>query len=194
MNRRVFVTSGGLALIGLGSFPLTGCTDNWIQIAIDDIPAVDSVVSAILGLALAGNPIVDVAVQEAIKIAATAAQVGLTSLSAIISAIQADPSASNLQKAEDALMSVSKSLSAILAAGHIDNPGLQATIANGVALGLQVMATLLALIPAVNKPKSTKWVSIAGATSNKAPKLMTASEIKHKYSVVAMKNGYAQIK
>jgi hypothetical protein len=180
MNRRDLIISTA----ALCMFPLEGCDTTWINTAVADIPAVQSVVVAILGISLAANPILDAAVLAGIKIASTAATEGLVTLQAIMVAIQKNPNASNLKKAELALQSVMTNLNGILAAAHVDNPGLQATIAAGVALGLETLSTILSLIP--QKQSASRLVK-----PGTSPKLLTASQIKTQFNKVATANGYS---
>lgn len=204
LTRRQFATRG-LTLTAAATAALasgvvissTACSTSWIEVAVQDLPKISDILTTVLSLVTLADPGLSTAVVETIKIAVTTAQGALTTIAALIQSYSSQPSSTVIQKIDAALTSVQQNLSGILAAGHIDNAALQATISVGISLAIVVVQGIQALIPASSAAGLTSSLSPkvlrAGVKSRLSTdvKLLTADQIQASFNVVLVAAGYS---
>jgi len=138
-----------LAIVLSISLMATGCSTQWISIALADLPALIQMalnIGTIVTTLQSGNQIsaTDAAVIQ--NISAQASK-DLNLLQAFYNDYKANPNASALQKIEGVIADINQSLPALLQAAHIADPVLSARIAAAVNLILTTVASFGALMP-----------------------------------------------
>jgi hypothetical protein len=138
-----------LAVLLAISLLATGCTAQWISVALADLPMllqmalnIGSMVTTLqTGQQLSGSE------AQAIQNISAEAGKDLNLLQTLYSQYQANPTASALQKIQSTVSDISQNLPALLQAAHIGDPVLAARMASAVNLILATVASFAALIP-----------------------------------------------
>jgi len=147
-----------LALVLAIAIAATGCSAQWINIALQDLPVLTQMALNIATLvttlasgqqASAG----DVAVIQ--NISAQASR-DLNLLQTLYSEYKASPNATTLQKIQGAISDLNQNLPAVLQSAHISNPTLSARITAAVNLILTTVNSFAALMPQTSMPTSRK--------------------------------------
>jgi len=138
-----------LAIVLSISLLATGCSAQWISIALADLPVLTQMalnIGTIVATLQSGKQISSA---EAVAIQNISAQASkdLNLLEALYNEYKASPSASALQKIQSAIADINQNLPALFQAAHIGDPVLSARIAAGVNLILTTVASFAALIP-----------------------------------------------
>jgi hypothetical protein len=142
-------TKSLLALVLAITIAATGCSAQWINIALQDLPVLTQLALNIATLVSAlasgqqANP-GDVAVIQ--NISAQASR-DLNLLQSLYAEYKANPNATTLQKIQNAISDLNHSLPALLASAHISNSTLAARITAAVNLILTTANNFAALIP-----------------------------------------------
>lgn len=188
LNRRKFMST--VCLIGAGTLSasqialLTGCSTNWIDTAIADLPVILNVTNTVVTIVGIADPGITPAISAAIALAGTAAASGLALLKTLIVDYQANPSDTVLGKIRAAVSDIQTNLAAIMSqVSSITNSKLVAVISTGISLGLSVVSAILALLP--------PSMGAAVAHSTVKVKLLTAKEIKTQFNSCAKSWGYS---
>jgi hypothetical protein len=138
-----------LAILLSISLIATGCSTQWISIALADLPALTQMalnLGTIITTLESGqqiNPTEAAAIQN---ISAQASK-DLNLLATLYNQYKANPSASVLQKIQSAIADINQSLPALLQAAHISDPVLSVRVTAGVNLILTTVASFATLIP-----------------------------------------------
>jgi hypothetical protein len=138
-----------LAIVLSISLITTGCSAQWISIALADLPALTQMalnLGTIIATLQSGqqiNPTEAAAIQN---ISAQASK-DLNLLATLYNEYKANPSASVLQKIQSAIADINQSLPALLQAAHISDPVLSVRVTAGVNLILTTVARFAMLIP-----------------------------------------------
>ncbi len=138
-----------LAIVLSVSLLATGCSAQWISIALADLPALTQMalnLGTIITTLESGKQ-VSAADAAAIQNISAQASKDLNLLQALYNQYKTNPSASALQKIQSAIANISQNLPALLQAAHIADPVLSARVAAGVNLILTTVASFAALIP-----------------------------------------------
>jgi hypothetical protein len=149
-----------LAIVLSISLMATGCSAQWISIALADLPVLIQMalnIGTIITTLQSGNQI-SAADATAIQNISAQASKDLNLLQALYNDYQASPNASNLQKIESVIADINQSLPALLQAAHIGDPVLSARVAAGVNLILTTVTTFAALIPQTSLPLTAQKV------------------------------------
>jgi hypothetical protein len=149
-----------LAIVLSISLMATGCSAQWISIALADLPVLIQMalnIGTIVTTLQSGNQI-SAADATAIQNISAQASKDLNLLQALYNDYQASPNASNLQKIESVIADINRSLPALLQAAHIGDPVLSARVAAGVNLILTTVTTFAALIPQTRLPLAMQKV------------------------------------
>jgi hypothetical protein len=184
-----------LAIVLSISLVATGCSAQWISIALADLPVLTQMalnIGTIITTLQSGKQISSADAAAIQNISAQASR-DLNLLETLYNEYQANPSASALQKIQSVIADINQSLPALLQAAHLGDPVLSARIAAGVNLILTTVASFAALIPqtsarptaqkvtrqAVVIPKTNdlkkQWnQQVCGPTSNSALDFSTA--------------------
>ena len=136
-----------LALVLAVSIATPGCSPNWINIALQDLPVLTQMALNIAALASTfsrqPNP-ADVAVIQNIS-AQTSRDLNL--LLTLYNEYKANPNATTLAKIQSAIEIINQHLPTLLESAHIANPLLNARVTAAVNLILATVNNFAALIP-----------------------------------------------
>jgi hypothetical protein len=138
-----------LAIVLSISLLATGCSANWISIALADLPVLTQMalnIGTIVTTLQSGNQI-SAADAAAIQNISAQASKDLNLLETLYNEYKSNPSTSALQKIQSVIADINQNLPALLQAAHLGDPVLSARIAAGVNLILTTVASFAALIP-----------------------------------------------
>jgi hypothetical protein len=137
----------------------TGCSAQWISIALADLPVLTQMalnIGTTITTLQSGKQI-SAADAAAIQNISAQASKDLNLLEALYNEYKSNPSTSALQKIESVIADINQSLPALLQAAQIGDPVLSARVAAGVNLILTTVASFAALIPQTSaQPMSQK--------------------------------------
>ena len=127
----------------------TGCTAQWISVALADLPVLTQMALNIATLvaAVEGRPVSPME-SAAIQNISSSAYGGLNSLQTLYNQYKANPDAGTLQKIQDVIAAIDQELPAELQAAHISDPALSARVTAGVNLILSTVQSFATLMPA----------------------------------------------
>ena len=140
------------------SLVATGCSAQWLSIALADLPVLTQMalnIGTIITTLESGKQI---SAAEAAAIQGISAQASkdLNLLATLYNQYKANPSASTLQKIESVIADTNQNLPALLEAAHISDPVLSARVTAGVNLILTTVASFAALIPSSTQPTAQR--------------------------------------
>ena len=127
----------------------TGCSAQWISVALADLPVLTQMALNIAALAAtlqSGRQLTPSEAQAIQSISAEASK-DLTLLQSLYDAYKASPSAGALEKIESMIQETNQELPALLQAAHISDPALSARITAAVNLILTTVSSFASLIP-----------------------------------------------
>jgi hypothetical protein len=158
------------------SLVATGCSAQWISIALADLPVLTQMALNLAALMSTLQTGKQISPAEALAIQNISAEASkdLTLLQSLYSQYKANPCADTLQKIESLIQDTSQSLSALLQAAHISNPALSSRIAAAVNLILTTVNSFAALIP---KAASSSASSAVTASRVAIPKKSQQSAV-----------------
>ena len=162
-----------LAMVLSISLIATGCSAQWISVALADLPVLTQMalnIGTIITTLESGQQI---SPAEAAAIQNISAQAGkdLNLLATLYNEYKANPSASFLQRIQSAIADVNQSLPALLQAAHISDPILSSRVTAGVNLILTTVASFAALIPQTSTQLVAAQVTRSQVTIPKASDL-----------------------
>jgi hypothetical protein len=142
----------------------TGCSAQWVNIALQDLPVLTSMALNIATLVstLAGQQAsaADTAVIQNISVQASR---DLNLLQSLYSEYKATPNVATLQKIQNVISGLNQNLPALLESAHIGNPVLSARIAAAVNLILATVNSFAALMPQASTSPETSQKARAKA-------------------------------
>jgi DNA-binding transcriptional regulator YbjK len=143
MSRIMLSVVLSISLIG------TGCSAQWISVALADLPVLTQMALNLAALAatLQTGKQLDPAQATAIQNISTEASKDLTLMQSLYSQYKASPNADTLQKITGLIQETSQSLPALLQAAHVSDPALSARITAAVNLILTTVGSFASLIP-----------------------------------------------
>jgi hypothetical protein len=156
----------------------TGCSAQWISIALADLPVLIQMalnIGTIVTTLQSGQQI-SAAEAAAIQNISAQASKDLNLLSTLYNEYKANPSASALQKIQGVIADIDQNLPALLQAAHIGNPVLSARVTAGVNLILTTVASFAALMP------PTSALSASQKVAHSAPAVPKASDLKKQWN------------
>jgi hypothetical protein len=135
----------------------TGCTAQWISVALADLPVLTQMALniATLAAAMQGRQASPAEV-SAIQNISSSAYGGLGSLQTLYNHYRAHPDAATLQKIADVIAGINSQLPGELQAAHISDAALSAKVAAGVGLILTTVQSFAALMPATGAATARK--------------------------------------
>jgi hypothetical protein len=164
-----------LAMVLAIAIAATGCSAQWINIALQDLPVLTQMALNIATLvsALASGQQASTADIAVIQNISAQASRDLNLLQTLYSEYKANPSASTLQKIQNAIADLNQNLPTLLQSAHVSNPTLSARITAAVNLILTTVNSFAALMP-----------QSSAATSRKAPthSLLHANDLKKQWN------------
>jgi hypothetical protein len=147
--RAIPASKATLAIVLSISLLATGCSAQWIRVALSDLPVLTQMalnIGTIVTTMQSGRQI-SAGDGAAIQNISIQASKDLNLLQALYYQYKANPCASALQKIQNAIADMNQNLPALLQAAHIGNPVLSARIGAAVNLILTTVASFAALIP-----------------------------------------------
>lgn len=147
---KVILTSRIILAVVLSiSLVTTGCSAQWISVALADLPVLTQMalnIGALVSTLQAGKQLTP-AEALAIQNLSSEASKDLTLLQSLYDTYKTSPSADTLQKIETLIQGTNQNLPALLQAAHISDPALSARIAAAVNLILTSVSSFASLIP-----------------------------------------------
>jgi hypothetical protein len=138
-----------LAIVLSISLLATGCSAQWLSIALADLPVLTQMalnIGTIVTTLESGKQISSTEATTIQNISAQASK-DLNLLATLYNEYKANPSASTLQRIQSTIAEIDQNLPALLQAAHTGDPVLSARIAAGVNLILTTIASFASLIP-----------------------------------------------
>lgn len=138
-----------ISLLLATTIALTGCTAQWINIALQDLPVLTQMalnIASLVGALQTGKEpsSTDAAVVQ--NISAQASR-DLNLLQTLYGEYKAKPNSNTLQKIQNVIADLNQNLPALLESAHISNPALSARITAAVNLILTTVNSFAALMP-----------------------------------------------
>lgn len=157
-----------LALVLAISTATTGCSPNWINIALQDLPVLTQMALNIATLASTFSGQQNPADQAAIQNISAQASRDLNLLQTLYNEYKAGPNAATLGKIQSAIEVTNQHLPALLESTHISNSLLTARVTAAVNLILATVNNFAALIPSSSQVQPRMAVSpLPGASDLK---------------------------
>lgn len=170
---------GLLAAMLAVSLAATGCSAQWISVALADLPVLVQMALNIATFAEAAQGKVISAVDEAaIQSISSEASKDLNLLQSLYNEYKASPSDAGLQKINAAIAVIQQNLPALLQASHISDAALAAKVSAGVNLILTTVASFAALMPQASSSSTSSASVNVHAQLARAGAVRTAAELK----------------
>jgi hypothetical protein len=170
------MTRIALAFVLSISLIATGCSAQWVSVALADLPVLTQMalnIAALVATLQSGKQLTPAEALAIQNISAEASK-DLTLLQALYNAYKANPSADALQKIESMIQDTNQELPALLQAAHISDPALSARITAAVNLILTSVSSFASLIP---QPPST-----AAKTARQKTVIPRAKDLKRQWN------------
>jgi hypothetical protein len=150
-----------LAILLSISLLATGCSAQWISVALADLPVLTSMALNIGTLAATLESGKQISADETTAIQNISAQASkdLNLLAALYAEYKANPSGSTIQKIQTVIAEINQNLPALLQAAHIGDPVLSARVAAGINLILTTVASFASLMPVTSQMPSGQKIS-----------------------------------
>jgi hypothetical protein len=177
MMRSESATRVVLAFVLSLSLIATGCSAQWISVALADLPVLTQMalnLAALVATLQSGKQLTLVEAQGIQNISAEASK-DLTLLQALYNAYKANPSTDALQKIEAMIQETNQELPALLQAVHISDPALSARITAAVNLILTSVSSFASLIPQAAP-------SLAPKTARQSPVIPQPKDLKRQWN------------
>ncbi len=138
-----------LALVLAITIAATGCSSQWINIALQDLPVLTQIAPniAVVVSTLASGKQASAADTAVIQNISAQASRDLNLLQSLYSEYKANPNGTTLQKIQNVISDLNQNLPALLESAHIGNPVLSTRITAAVNLILTTVNSFAALIP-----------------------------------------------
>jgi hypothetical protein len=136
----------------------TGCTPQWINVAVQDLPVLTQMALNIATLVstLASGKQASTADVAVIQNISAQASRDLNLLQSLYNDYKANPNSSTLQKIQNVISDLNQNLPALLQAAHISNPTLSARVSAAVNLILSTVNSVASLMPQSSAATSRK--------------------------------------
>jgi len=153
-----FKAKSVLALVLAITIAATGCSAQWITVALQDLPVLTQMALNIATLvsALASGQQASTADVAVIQNISAQASRDLNLLQTLYNDYKAHPSTTTLQNIENAIADLNQNLPALLQSAHISNPTLSARIAAAVNLILTTVNSFASLMPQTTQMTARK--------------------------------------
>jgi hypothetical protein len=138
-----------LAVVLMISLITTGCSAQWLAVALNDLPVLTQMALNIASLvtALQSGQQLNPGEAAAIQNISTEASRDLNLLQTLYNEYKASPNALTMQKIQDAIITINQNLPALLQAVHISNAALSGRVTAAVNLILATVNSFAALVP-----------------------------------------------
>jgi hypothetical protein len=150
----------------------TGCSAQWLNVALADLPALTQMALNIATLVttLQSGKQIDPAEITAVQNISAEASQDLSLLQSLYNDYKANPNASTLQKIQDMIAKITQGLPVLLQAAHISDPVVSARVSAGVNLIMTTVASFAALMPQRTPTTSQATTKIAIPNSKELKK------------------------
>jgi hypothetical protein len=147
-----------LALVLTITIAATGCSAQWLNIALQDLPVLTQMALNIATLvsAMASGQPASAADTAVIRNISAQASRDLNLLQMLYGEYKASPNGVTLQKVQSAISDLNQNLAALLESAHISNPTLSARVTAAVNLILTTINSFAALMPQSSASTSRK--------------------------------------
>jgi hypothetical protein len=151
----------GLAMVLAAALVATGCTAQWLSVALADLPVLTQMALNVAALAatLESGKQLSTAESAAIQSISTEAGKDLTLLQTLYNQYKANPDSSTLQKIDNVIGDLNQNLPALLQAAHVSDATLSARITAAVNLILTTVNSFAQLIPHTATAVSARTMS-----------------------------------
>lgn len=132
----------------------TGCSAQWISVALADLPVLTQMalnIAALVATLQSGKQLTPSEAQAIQNLSAEASK-DLTLLQSLYNAYKVNPNTDTLQKIQSMIQETNQELPALLQAAHISDPALSARITAAVNLILTTVSSFASLIPQTSSP------------------------------------------
>ncbi len=132
----------------------TGCSAQWISVALADLPVLTQMalnIAALVATLQSGKQLTPSEAQAIQNLSAEASK-DLTLLQSLYNAYKVHPNTDTLQKIQSMIQETNQELPALLQAAHISDPALSARITAAVNLILTTVSSFASLIPQTSSP------------------------------------------
>jgi hypothetical protein len=142
------ITRIALAFVLSISLIATGCSTQWVSVALADLPVLTQMALNLAALVATLQSGKQLSPAEALAIQNISAEASkdLTLLQSLYNAYKASPSADTLQKIQSMIQETNRELPALLQAAHISDPALSARITAAVNLILTSVSSFASRI------------------------------------------------
>jgi hypothetical protein len=166
-----------LAVVLMVALVTTGCSAQWISVALADLPVLAQMALNIASLVTALQSGQQLNPAEAAAIQNVSAEAGrdLNLLQSLYNQYKANPDAATLQKIQDEISAINQNLPALLQAAHISNPTLNGRVTAAVNLILATVDSFAALIP-------QKAGMVTGRMEQRQISIPSAKELKRQWN------------
>lgn len=153
-----------LAVLLAISLLATGCTAQWISIALADLPVLLQMALNIGSLVttLQSGQQLSASEAQAVQSISAEASKDLNLLQTLYNQYQANPTASALQKIQSTVADITQNLPALLQAAHIGDAVLAARMAAAVNLILATVTSFAALMPQASGMPTARKAAVSG--------------------------------
>lgn len=136
----------------------TGCSSQWISVALADLPVLLQMALNIGNLVSTLDSGQQLSASDATQMQNISAEAtrDLNLLQTLYKEYKAAPNAATVQKIQSAIADTDQNLPAVLAAAHISDPALSVQLTAAVNLILGTVNSFAALIPAQQNPQTTR--------------------------------------
>ncbi len=158
-----------LAVVLSMSLLATGCSAQWISVALADLPVLTQMalnIAALVATLQSGKQL-SAADAAAIQNISAEASRDLNLLETLYNQYKASPSADGLQKIDEAIATINTNLPALLQVAHIGDPTLSARITAAVNLILTTVTSFASLIPQPTAASSSERSALQKAAAMK---------------------------
>jgi hypothetical protein len=148
----------GLAIVLSISLFATGCSAQWVSVALTDLPVLIQMalnITAMVTTLQSGKPLSPDESAAVQNISAEASK-DLTLLQTFYNEYKASPSAGTMQKIQSVIADINHNLPALLQAVHISDATLAARVTAGVNLILTTVSSFASLIPQTAAPSTSQ--------------------------------------
>lgn len=161
-----------IALVLAITIAATGCSAQWINIALQDLPVLTQMALNIATLvsALATGRQASSADAAVIQNISTQASRALSLLQTLYAEYKANPNATTLQKIQNVISDLNQNLPALLESAHISNAALTARVTAAVNLILTTVNSFASLMPQTAPATAQRAPAKAQKANNSLPR------------------------
>lgn len=163
------------------SLAATGCSAQWITVALQDLPVLTQMALNIATLVTALQSGQQISTGEAAAIQNISAEASrdLNLMQTLYNEYKANPNTGTVQKIEDAIATINQNLPALVQAAHIRDAVLASRVSAGVNLILTTVNSFAELIP---QTAATAKLSVAARASVRPASIPSPSDLKKQWN------------